>query len=233
MVIRSKTYGRIVSVLPLPLFRPVVPPLALLDRALRRRWWLEVEHEADLRPSPVETSGEEAQPIEDGVGDLLRRRYEISLAGSTGDPVEVLDRFRQDPDRFAPVDYTQFASGRLAPGSQFTIDLAGPWDGPVEVVADEPDRIRLATLEDHMEAGWIEFSVIGGDDPVFRIESHARAGDRVFWFFHDVLPIARWVQTDMWAHVLETLALDSGIEPIPRVDVQTLRDQPDGERSGP
>ncbi|MEZ5230386.1 MAG: hypothetical protein R2710_28085, partial [Acidimicrobiales bacterium] len=208
---RSLLYRTAIAVLPLPMLRPVVPPLALLDRLLRRRWWSETQLEAELDPEPVEARSDDAQTIDDGVGDLLLRRYEIGLDGTSVEPIELLDRFRQDPDDFAPIEYAEFTSGPLRQGMRFTIDLAGPWNGPVEVAEDAPDRIRLATLEDHMEAGWIEFRVVDGDRPVLRIESTARAGSRGFWLLHDVLPFAWWVQTDMWSHVLEALARSAGV----------------------
>ncbi len=223
-MVHRRLYRSAVRWLPLPLLRPVVPPLALADRLIRRRWWIETKRVAELDPTPVEARGDDSQPIGDGVGDLLVRRYEIGIAGASVEPVELLDRFRQDPDDFAPIEYAEFTSGPLCDGLRFTIDLAGPWRGPVEVVLDEPDRIRLATLEDHMEAGWIEFSVIGGNRPILRIESTARAGSRGFWLLHDVLPLAWWVQTDMWSHVLESMAASVGVDPLPRVQVTTWRD---------
>ncbi len=231
-VSRSSSYRRVVAVLPLPLLRPVVPPLALLDRLGRGRWWSETRTIAEIDPEPVEAGSDEVQTIDDGVGDLLVRRYEIDLTGAEVDPIAVLDLFRRDPDDFAPIEYAEFTSGPLHRGHQFTIDLAGPWNGPVEVVEDAPERIRLATLEDHMEAGWIEFSAIDGEDgSLLRIESMARAGSRGFWFLHDVLPFAWWVQTDMWSYVLEALAADAGVDPLPRVLVTTWRHRKGADRT--
>lgn len=225
---RGCLYQSIVKVLPLPQLRVVVPPVAIVDRLITGRWWSEAERETVLdpeRPDSVEAVDGDAQTIDDGVGDLLVRRYEIDLPSHEVSPTELLDVFRQDPDVLSPTDYAAFASGPLHRGHQFTISLAGPWNGPVEVAEDEPNRIRLVTLQDHMEAGWIEFSVIDGEPNRFRIESTARAGDRAFWLLHDVLPFARWVQTDMWAHVLESLVERVFDAPPGRVRVMTWRDR--------
>ena len=53
-------------------------------------------------------------------------------------------------------------------------------DGPVRVVERTQTSFRFATLEGHLEAGQIEFSA-RYDGPMleFRIESWARAGDRL------------------------------------------------------
>lgn len=206
----------------------LVPPVALLTRRARRRWWTEVDATAgDTRDQPHGRS--EIQTLEDGVGDVLTRRYEVSLTGGSLAPQELVDSFRDDPDRFAPTQYASFGSERLAVGATPTVRLAGPWSGPVEVVDEPSGGVRMLTRAGHMEAGWIDFVAIDHPEPVFRIQSTARAGDAGFWFLHDVLPVARWVQTDMWARVVEAAAREAGITPLPRVRVTTWRHDTDGE----
>ncbi len=73
-----------------------------------------------------------------------------------------------------------------------------------------------------MEAGWIEFAVPDSERPAMTIHSLARAGDRGFWLVHEVLPVGRWIQTDMWATVLESAARIGGVGTPERVMVTTI-----------
>lgn len=198
----------------------VVPPLALLERRVRGRWWTEQEWDSEASPKDVNVAVADRQPIDDGVGPVLHRRYDIDISLGALAGCELISMFCAEPNRFAPKGYACFDVDALELGSRFVVRLAGPWDGPVQVSALDNDSVRLVTLEGHMEAGWIEFSCPPGAG-VFRIESQAASGDRGFWLLHDVLPVARWVQTDMWASVLEAGARLAGVTPLPRVSVTT------------
>ncbi len=204
-------------------FNAVVPAAELVRRRLGGRWWDEVEASGDRVEEEV-IGRDDLQRLGDGVGDVLTRRYEISLSGARRPLGEALRLLRRDPDELGPSEYATFG-GPLEEGDRRTVRLPGPWDGPVEVLESSPDRVRLATRPGHMEAGWIDFSIVGADSgaPRFRIESTARAGDAGFWFLHDVLPWARWIQTDMWATVAESVAEALEVPDIERVEVMTIR----------
>jgi len=191
---------------------------------VNRRWWDEDKITAAYEPAPALNPAPDAQTIGDGVGDALTRRYDIDLHAAPRTPRQVLEEFRQHPDRFSPTSYAAFGTAELETGDRFTIELAGPWNGPVEVAEVSDSRIRLVTLDGHMEAGYIDFCAVeNAQRRVLRIESTARAGDPGFWLLHDALPIGRWVQTDMWARVLEKAATAAGLPAPPQVHVRTVR----------
>mgnify|MGYP000733765731 CR=1 FL=1 len=202
----------------------VVPIVSLVERRLGGRWWAESLREAPGSVEPQRENASDQQAVDDGVGAPLVRRYEISLEGAKVSPFGVLDKFRNDPNSFAPIEYAAFSKNSLSEGDRTEVRLAGPWNGPVQVVVSDVDRIRLATLDGHMEAGWIDFRVTEEPEALFVIESVARAGDHAFWLLHDRLPIGRWVQADMWARVLESAADYAQLPAGPgRVEVSTIR----------
>jgi len=200
------------------------PALALAERLVRGRWWHESELSTNQQVTVVAPNVADRQTVNDGVGDVLTRRYEIDLSSCAASPQEIFQRFREQPDQFAPTDYATFGPGPLREGDRFDIRLAGPWNGPVEVLESSRSLIRLVTLDGHMEAGRITFSVIDQDETqVFRIESTAAAGDRAFWLLYELLPFGRWVQTDMWSRVLESAVKVGGSPTVPKVDVVTVQ----------
>jgi hypothetical protein len=79
-------------------------------------------------------------------------------------------------------------------------------------------------LEGHIEAGQIEWRA--GDERdalVFEIESWARQGDRLSWFLHDHLPMAKEVQLHMWTRVCERVAKRAGGRLDEGIDIETRR----------
>jgi uncharacterized protein (UPF0548 family) len=89
--------------------------------------------------------------------------------------------------------------------------MPGPWDGPVRVVERGPRAFRLATLEGHLEAGQIEFSVDGEDGLTrFSIESWARGGDSFSNLLYHHFRLAKEIQFHMWTSFLEGVVRLSG-----------------------
>ncbi len=209
-----------------PLRRPplnvLVPPLSLLERRLRGRWWNEREVDATFDPISPVPDYEDLQSIDDGVGEPIIRVYRGALPKTDNAGRDVFAKFIDNPAHFCPREFAVFATGRLVEGNRFHVRLAGPWNGPVVVERVRSHWVRLATLEGHMEAGWIDFG-IDEEKSEFWIRSTARAGDRPFWMLYEILPIGRWVQTEMWCTVIESAAVLAGASIPPIVDVVTIR----------
>ena len=103
--------------------------------------------------------------------------------------------------------------------------------GPVRVIATTPESFRLATLEDHLEAGQIEFRVSTGHQALnFVIESWARSGDRLSDLLYTNLRMSKEVQLHMWTSVLERVVDLSGGRMSGGIVITTRRvDDEDGD----
>src|SRR4029079_6056687 len=98
-------------------------------------------------------------------------------------------------------------SGRMSLGDRFVVELAGPWDGPVEVVDVTPTSFRLATLTGHMEAGTIAFSAADADAGLdFTIESWARSADAGMDALYDRVGMAKGLQSEIWGEACQAFA---------------------------
>ena len=83
----------------------------------------------------------------------------------------------------------------------------------------------MATLEDHLEAGQIEFRALRADDGllVFEIESWARSSTRIVHALYDTLRMAKEVQLHMWTSTLEGVVGVSGGRMTGGIDIHTRR----------
>jgi Domain of unknown function (DUF1990) len=107
--------------------------------------------------------------------------------------------------------------------------MPGPWDGPVRVIERTPTAFRFATLADHLEAGQIRFAAEAAELLEFRIESWARAGDRLSNLLYHRLRMSKEVQLHMWTSFLERVANLSGGRLTGGIEIRTRRvDEPDG-----
>jgi hypothetical protein len=169
------------------------------------------------------------QRPEDGAGPLLRRRYRARVSGAQVDAATLMEQLQADPNEVAPGTLARFDKergepGRLCVGDEFRVRMPGPWDGPIRVVEVDRHSFRSVTLDGHLEAGQIQWRASDGDDAlVFEIESWARGGDRVAWFLHDHLPMAKEVQLHMWTSVLERVARRYGGRRAEPLDIETRR----------
>lgn len=116
-----------------------------------------------------------------------------------------MDELKRDlnfccPRLIATFEKTKGDADQLAPGDEFLVRLAAPWNAPVRVTRVTDTSFRLATLEGHPEAGEIEFRIQKLEDgrTRFEIESWARSRDKVIEIIYDRLPFARMMQTTMW-----------------------------------
>jgi len=128
---------------------------------------------------------------------------------------QLIEALRSDPNRLSPTSFAVFipdpAPTGLTVGAEVEIKLPGPWNGPVRVADIEPSLLRLETLEDHMEAGRIEFTATEANDVLtFTIDSLATSGDQAFDLLYRKLRIAKQFQSEMWAQVLEAAVDISG-----------------------
>lgn len=191
--------------------RLIAPVFFILRRVLTGKLWSETVEHSGAKGPRVRLRGQarDLQRPQEGVGPLNHRTYHVRIAGSQLAPADLMEAFRTSPNRFSPTSYAVFAPDPapegLRNGDRLTVVLPGPWNGPIQVAAVSPDRIRLETLDGHLEAGWIEFSVrSSGADVEFRIESYARSGDSVVDLLYHRVGIAKLFQTETWVQVLES-----------------------------
>ena len=182
-------------------------------------------------PPPARVCGDRFQAATDGVGPMVLRRYEIDIAGRSSAAFDLLDAFRSLPNQIAATSVAAFMRGDepatdLAVGDRLLVELAGPWNGPVEVIENTRDAVVMATLDGHMEAGLIRFDVTPsnvGRPFTFRITSWARAGDASFRFLHLTVPIGREIQTAMWVAMCRKAArLAGSSERLVRVETEVI-----------
>jgi hypothetical protein len=179
-------------------------------------------------PLPADVESARIQLPEHGAGPLFHRRYTVSIRDARLSPEQVMACVAADPNRVAPTEMARFerigeTKGPLATGDEYVVRIAGPWDGPVRVVAVTPTSFRLATLAGHLEAGQIEFRARAEQGLVFEIESWARSADRVVNVFFEFLPFAKESQLHMWTSLLERVVELSGGRRSGRIVIETRR----------
>ena len=194
----------------------------------------DVEGDASDLPPPLPPGpgdDDRIQPVRDGVGPLLHRRYGVRIRGTDLTPEQLMSKLVADPDRWSPefavFRRTRGRDGAMEIGDEFLIRMPGPWDGPVRVVDADPCGFAFATLRGHLEAGRIEFRAsTDPDDPRFLrfdIESWARPGDRLSHVLYNRLRVAKEVQLNMWTHACIMAARIAGGRPDSGVTVRTRR----------
>ena len=182
----------------------------------------------DDAPPPLKPE-EELQPAEAGAGPLFHRVYRTRIRDTALSPEGVIAEMTSDLDRVAPTEFASFnkvlgSEGAMAVGDEYVVRMPGPWDGPVRVVERTPTSFRFATLDGHLEAGQIEFSArVDGPMLEFRIESWARAGDRLSNLLYDRLRMSKEVQLHMWTSVLERVAKLAGGRVTGGIEIRTRR----------
>ncbi|MFB9382104.1 DUF1990 family protein [Pseudonocardia petroleophila] len=183
----------------------------------------------------------DVQYVADGVGSLLHRRYSVVVDGADRGPEVVMAELSRDPNCAVPdAAVFQRSSGRDGPlcvGDEFLIRMPAPWDGPVRVIDVTPLSFRFATLDDHLEAGQIEFRCGTRPDGAltFEIESWARPGDALAHILYNRLPLAKEIQLTVWARTCSAVAeivggtVRGGVSVVTRVvDGPTLDALPAG-----
>jgi uncharacterized protein DUF1990 len=164
----------------------------------------------------------------DGAGPLFHRVYRARIRETDVAPEALIATITADPDRVAPSEFASFNKvlgddGTMVVGDEYVVRMPGPWDGPVRVVARTPSSFRFATLDGHLESGQIEFSARRDGLLEFRIESWARAGDRLSNLLYDRLRMSKEIQLHMWTSVLERVAELAGGRLTGGIEIRTRR----------
>jgi hypothetical protein len=163
-----------------------------------------------------------------GAGPLFHRFYRGRIRAARLGPEELVATIAEDLDRVAPSEFASFnkvlgEEGRMAIDDEYVVRMPGPWDGPVRVVARTPTSFRFATLDGHLESGQIDFSAHRGELLEFRIESWARAGDRLSNLLYDRLRMSKEIQLHMWTSVIERVAELAGGQLTGGIEIRTRR----------
>lgn len=197
------------------------PPF-LVQHGWRQRYVRRSSSDTDefseaMPPTLPSTTGSPVQTRDDGCGPIVMRTFETRISDPTLSPAELMDAFRQRSNDFVPRHIAGFVRGdrqvlSMEAGDEFTVEMPGPWNGPVRVDAVDNTSVMLVTLVGHMEAGHIRFAVVEpeGDGYRFQIRSWARAGDELFRQLHLVVGIAHEAQTAMWVHTSDRAVAISG-----------------------
>jgi hypothetical protein len=191
--------------------------------------------EADSPPPyPDGVTRAEVQGAGDGAGPLFHRRYRTRIRDTDMSPEELVSEVSAHPDFAVPTEMATFQKtageeGEMRVGDEFVVRMAAPWDGPVRVVDKQPASFRMATLEDHLEAGQIEFRSFRDNGLlVFEIESWARSSSRIVHVLYDKLRMAKEIQFHMWTSTLEGIVRLSGGRMTGGIDIHTRRVDDDG-----
>ncbi|HEY3527904.1 MAG TPA: DUF1990 family protein [Nocardioides sp.] len=179
-------------------------------------------------PAGVSTSG--LQGSDTGSGPLFHRLFRAEIAGARHDAAALVDALSSDFERFVPREVVRVhqadSDGVAAVGDDLVVDMPGPWNGPVRVLVAEPGRLRLGTLEGHLEAGQIEFRATDGDPLVFEIEVWARAADWKVRALYTHLRLAKEIQLNMWVRVCGAAARLAGGRLVDGVEIRTTTTPP-------
>jgi hypothetical protein len=182
----------------------------------------------DDGPPEVDPGVEQDELQLDGAGPLFHRVYRARIRETDVAPEALMATITEDPDRVAPSEFASFHKvlgdeGAMLLGDEYVVRMPGPWDGPVRVVARTPSSFRFATLDGHLESGQIEFSARRDGLLEFRIESWARAGDRLSNLLYDRLRMSKEIQLHMWTSVLERVAELAGGRLTGGIEIRTRR----------
>jgi hypothetical protein len=178
---------------------------------------------------PDGVSQEALQRASTGAGPLFRRRYWTRIRDTDLTPEQLVAKVSAHPDFAVPTEMATFQKttgeeGEMRVGDEFVVRMAAPWDGPVRVVDKQPASFRLATLDDHLEAGQIEFRSFREEGLlVFEIESWARSSSRIVHVLYDKMRMAKEIQFHMWISTLEGIVRLSGGRMTGGIHIRTRR----------
>ena len=172
------------------------------------------------------------QPVNQGSGPWLERRYFIDLARPNLSPAQLMHQVQCDLPSFSPellADFTRKDGGEgpLTVGDEFHIKIFGPWNGCVRVTEVGTTFFEFVTLEGHPEAGHIRFEAhyLDGQPDVLRFEirSSARSRDGLVAFAYDTLGGGKLMQEATWTEFCRRVAQASGGQALADVVVETTR----------
>ena len=147
-----------------------------------------------------------------GYGRLIHRRYSIEFECNQPHH-DVLAEISHDLNLFCNEAMASFekltgASDCMAVGDEYVIRISGPWNGPVRVIDKDETSFSLATRDDHLEAGFIEFKLTGQPEKGCRltIQSWATAGGPLVWLTYSAFRVTKLAQTAMWTEFCTKVA---------------------------
>lgn len=208
---------------------------------LRRRWGFRIDEQyikLDLPanvgqqtlPSAALQGEKPVQYIRDGHGPLFVRRYTVNISNSVLSAEELFHKITTQIDDFSAGELAGFEktvgdADRLVVGDEFLVRISGPWNGPVRVSQVTADSFSFVTLEDHLEAGEIQFSLRARDDKPevlqFRIQSVSRSKDAIVDIAYEKLKAAQIAQTSMWGFFCTKVVEFSGGEQVGDIEIAT------------
>lgn len=173
----------------------------------------------------------------EGSGAFYYRRYTVDFTSPQFSALELMQKIKSDPNTFSPQSLAVYRKTRgpkdtLELGDEFFIEMTGPWNGPVRVELIDSYSFTFVTLQDHMEAGQIQFSVREKElappaDGIprlrFQIQSWARSRDFIVDLAYDKLQMAKMVQAEMWTSYAENIVHHAQGKQIGPVTIATQR----------
>ena len=172
------------------------------------------------------------QPVNQGSGPWLERRYFIDVARPQLTPTELMREVQAHLPSFSPELLADFRrqdgrEGPLETGDEFHIKILGPWNGCVRVTDVGPTFFEFITLEGHPEAGRIRFEAHyldnRPDELRFEIRSSARSRDGLVAFAYDTLGGGKLMQEATWTEFCRRVAQASGGHALADVVMETDR----------
>lgn len=170
------------------------------------------------------------QLLTKGAGPLYVRSYQADIAHPTVDRETLMQRIIEDINTYSPEELAHFEKtkgdeAKMEVGDEFFITITGPWNGPVRVIDVTPTSFTFVTLEGHLEAGEIRFSLLEHperDDAIrFRIQSWARSSNLLTDLFYRTIGVSRFAQTTMWSYFVQQVIKASGGEMLDEIAVMT------------
>lgn len=172
------------------------------------------------------------QFMREGTGPLFHRRYYADIKHPTLSREELMHKVMEDLNQPSPSEMMYFerisgTPGQVQVGDEFYIHIPGPWDGPVRTIDVTPTSFSFITLEDHFEAGEIQFRVTDPDPNIegyrFEIRSWARSHTTAVSFLYNIFPFMRLAQTRTWVYFCNQAVELSGGELANDIQVMTHR----------
>ncbi|MDQ1239199.1 MAG: hypothetical protein QG577_1384 [Thermodesulfobacteriota bacterium] len=184
--------------------------------------WAKPVSELFVPPMPQEArnlnvNGRRAVGPVNGFGPLWQKVFHLTIPESPASPETAIALLKENFPRYQPSFNRFYASQQgISPGEIVLIDSSTP-GGPVStgvmILYSDERSFTFNTPQGHPECGFVSFSSHEQDGGiVVQIVGLARAGDPLYEAAFRSL--GSKIQTRIWTHVLTSLALDLGVQPI-------------------
>lgn len=152
------------------------------------------------------------QPQQEGDGQLFERRYWVDIKNSPFTAEDVMNYVMGHINEFALSFLAEFekskgSSDEMQQGDEFSVQIAGPWNGEVRVIQVDETSFEFMTLEGHPEAGTIRFRAIDLEQGFrFEVRSLARTSTGMVTFLQETLRVGMKLQETMWLTYCQNIA---------------------------